>query len=174
MHKLASKCRYTPIRVYSSARPLRLEDEVLPDNVVNVTTKNLPRSRPQTLKLIVRGSRASEWSPMESRSIVADYLQLSKHRLTMLITTTAMGGVFMAPVPLNWSTLGYCALGTTLMSASANAFNHLLEAPYDAQMKRTQSRVLVTNRFSPLHAVSFAGTTSALGATALWIGTLTF
>ncbi|CAD5226467.1 unnamed protein product [Bursaphelenchus xylophilus] len=171
MHNLSpSVCRFLVSRIYCTARPLKAEYVVTPDNVVNVTTPNLPRSRPQTLKLIVRGSRASEWSQMAPRGLIGAYLQLSKHRLTMLITTSAMSGVVMAPVPLDWRTLGYCALGTTLMSASANAFNHLLEAPYDAQMKRTQSRVLVTHRFSPLHAFTFAGVTSVAGATALWLG----
>lgn len=77
----------------------------------------------------------------------------------------------MAPVEhINMGTLASCVIGTTLMSASANAFNHLLESPYDAQMKRTQSRVLVTNRFSPLHAFTFAGVTSAAGLGVLCMG----
>lgn len=88
----------------------------------------------------------------------------------MLITTSAMSGVMMAPGEMNWTTLGACALGTALMSASANSFNHLLEAPYDAQMKRTQTRVLVTHRFSPLHALTFAGVTSATGLGVLCTG----
>jgi protoheme IX farnesyltransferase len=67
-------------------------------------------------------------------------------------------------------TFAACTIGTMLMSASANAFNHLLEAPYDAQMKRTQSRVLVVHRFTPLHALTFAGVTSITGASLLWAG----
>ena len=49
------------------------------------------------------------------------------------------------------------------MSASANAFNQLLEVPYDSQMMRTQSRVLVLGRLSPLHAAKFAAAASVAG-----------
>ena len=58
---------------------------------------------------------------------------------------------------------GCCAVGTGLMSASANTLNQLLEVPYDSQMMRTQSRVLVLGRLSPLHAALFAATASATG-----------
>lgn len=88
----------------------------------------------------------------------------------MLITTTAVGGLMMSPAPFSWQVLGACTVGTALMSASANACNHLLEAPYDAQMKRTQARVLVIHRFSPLHALSFASVTAISGISLLWLG----
>ncbi|KIH50204.1 hypothetical protein ANCDUO_19719, partial [Ancylostoma duodenale] len=57
---------------------------------------------------------------------------------------------------------------TALLSSAANASNQLLEAPYDAQMKRTHSRVLVVHRFSPLHALSFAGVAAVFGAGTLY------
>ncbi|VDK53202.1 unnamed protein product [Anisakis simplex] len=68
------------------------------------------------------------------------------------------------------SSLFACVIGTTLLSACANACNHLLEAPYDAQMKRTQARLLVVHRFSPLHAAVFASVVASAGTCILWDG----
>ena len=74
----------------------------------------------------------------------------------------------MSPGVFSYAALGGCLVGTTLMSASANAGNQMLEAPYDAQMRRTQSRVLVINRISPLHAFVFANVTGWAGLAILW------
>lgn len=74
----------------------------------------------------------------------------------------------MSPGVFSYTALAGCLVGTTLMSASANACNQMLEAPYDAQMRRTQSRVLVIHRFSPLHAFVFANVTGLVGFTVLW------
>lgn len=49
------------------------------------------------------------------------------------------------------------------MSASANTLNQVIEAPYDAQMLRTQSRVLVLGKLSPLHATAFAAIAATTG-----------
>lgn len=106
---------------------------------------------------------------MEPRGLASAYLQLSKSKLTMLITSTAVAGFLMAPVTVSLVPLVACAAGTTLLSSAANACNQLLEAPYDAQMKRTQSRVLVVHRFSPLHALSFAGVAAVTGVGTLYL-----
>uniref|UniRef100_A0A0K0DMR5 Heme O synthase n=1 Tax=Angiostrongylus cantonensis TaxID=6313 RepID=A0A0K0DMR5_ANGCA len=98
------------------------------------------------------------WTKMEPKGLLSAYLQLSKSKLTILITSTGT---------LQLVVLAF--LGTALLSSSANACNQLLEAPYDAQMKRTQQRVLVVHRFSPLHALSFAGVTGMAGVYALYM-----
>lgn len=105
-----------------------------------------------------------------------------------LVVLTALLGYSMAPAPLEWSTLTWAMLGTTLCSAAANTGNQVmldpilythmytlvnclickfslfitynvltclfllslsivlfqwLEVPFDSQMARTKSRVLV-------------------------------
>jgi len=100
------------------------------------------------------------------------YLQLSKCRLTMLITATAVGGFFLpaASASAPFTTLGACIVGTTLLSASACALNNILEVPFDAQMKRTKSRVLVSKVLSDFHAFSFAGVSAFAGLGFLCLG----
>lgn len=122
------------------------------------------------INLILTDAPVDHWRQMKSKHLLADYFQLSKARLTALITTTAIGGYMMAPEAICLSSFMACACGTALLSACANACNHLLEAPYDAQMKRTQSRLLVVHRFSPLHAVGFACAAATAGMAVLWMG----
>jgi protoheme IX farnesyltransferase len=88
----------------------------------------------------------------------------------MLVSLTALSGTAMVPVPLNWSAVLACVVGTTLMSSSANTLNQYLEVPYDAQMKRTQNRVLVMHRLSSLEAITFAGLTALTGGAILYSG----
>lgn len=75
----------------------------------------------------------------------------------------------MSQSTLSWSFIP-CVVGTALLSASANAINQLLESPYDAQMKRTASRLLVVQRFTPLRAGTFALLSGCTGALTLWFG----
>ncbi|VDM95845.1 unnamed protein product [Thelazia callipaeda] len=159
-----------------------------------------PKSVENRLKLVIRPSPEDGWYLMENSGLFKSYLQLSKARLTAMVTVTAITGFIMAPVDFSLTSLLACSSGTALLSASANTFNHLLEIPYDAQMKRTQSRLLVIHRlikviefwdvrdyfiicfvrvykfimkkfrFPVIHAVSFAILAAAVGVTTLWIG----
>lgn len=88
----------------------------------------------------------------------------------MLITATATSGYLISSAPFSLSTFLACVGGTALLSSAANACNHLLEVPYDAQMKRTQSRVLVVHRITLLHALSFATVTAITGFGLLYAG----
>ena len=86
-----------------------------------------------------------------------EYYELTKPRVVMLITFTAVVGMFLATpgmVPLNALTLG--SLGITLMAASAAAINQLLDRHVDAQMARTCGRPLVTGTLSVAESSSFA------------------
>ncbi|KXN70787.1 protoheme IX farnesyltransferase [Conidiobolus coronatus NRRL 28638] len=65
-----------------------------------------------------------------------------------------MAGYAIAPGATNVATLLFTTLGTGLCIASANTFNQWVESPYDAQMARTRTRVLVKHSISPLHAFS--------------------
>ncbi|EPB75485.1 protoheme IX farnesyltransferase [Ancylostoma ceylanicum] len=149
------------------------EDEMpqaLREKRPSVEILDLGRRRPKKkeINLVVPETHLEQWTKMEPRGLISAYLQLSKSKLTMLVTSTAVAGVLMAPVSISAVPLAACAAGTALLSSAANACNQLLEAPYDAQMKRTHSRVLVVHRFSPLHALSFAGVAAICGAGTLY------
>ncbi|PIC48625.1 hypothetical protein B9Z55_007528 [Caenorhabditis nigoni] len=115
------------------------------------------------IDIIVTDQYLQQWYKMETKSLAADYLALCKSKLSLFVASTATCGFLMAPVPVAAAPLAAATIGTFLLSSAANSCNQLLEAPYDAQMRRTQSRVLVVHRFSPLHAFTFAGVTGMTG-----------
>ncbi|KAJ7178638.1 protoheme IX farnesyltransferase [Mycena crocata] len=101
-------------------------------------------------------------------TLVQNYANLSKARLSLLMTLTTMSGVALSPIPTTVPVLLSAALGTALCSASANTLNQLQEIPFDAQMARTRSRPLVRRSITPLHAAGFALVTGVAGPAILW------
>ncbi|RPA74273.1 mitochondria protoheme IX farnesyltransferase [Ascobolus immersus RN42] len=110
------------------------------------------------------------------------YLSLSKPRLSALVVLTTMVPYALYPLDpilstvateapsLNALTLLYLTSGTALCSASANAFNMIIEPAYDAQMTRTRNRPLVRKLLSTRNAILFAVGTGLTGATLLYYG----
>lgn len=113
------------------------------------------------------------WQPspsLEQNQLLSQYKKLSKFRLTSLVVITAMGGYAMAPAPFEPVSFLLCSLGTGLVSAAANSINQYHEVPFDSQMSRTKSRVLVTGNLTPLHAIGFAVVSAASGLGMLYYG----
>ncbi len=110
------------------------------------------------------------------------YLSLSKPRLSFLVVLTATAAYSLYPVPellapaatsttsLSTLTLLFLTTGTALSSASANAFNMLMEPEYDAKMSRTRNRPLVRKLVSPRSAMVFAVVCGMAGIGALYFG----
>ena len=78
---------------------------------------------------------------MTRSATLADYLQLTKPRITFMVVLTTLAGFYVASagamdVPLLLHTL----IGTALVVASSNTLNQLLERDADARMRRTQNR----------------------------------
>jgi len=93
------------------------------------------------------------------------YLQLGKSRLSTLVVVTALGGYVAAAQTHGFDVLPMLALwaGVYATAFSANALNQCLEVPYDAQMKRTQQRVLPRGAMSTTHAAIFGVLSGAAG-----------
>ncbi|HUR42388.1 MAG TPA: heme o synthase [Verrucomicrobiae bacterium] len=107
---------------------------------------------------------------------VREYYELCKPRVVMLITFTALVGMFLATpgmVPFDVLTVG--SLGITLMAASAAAINQLLDRHVDARMARTCGRPLVTGNLSVRQSLIFAAALGLAGFAVLaaWINWLT-
>lgn len=110
------------------------------------------------------------------------YLSLSKPRLSFLVVLTATATYSLYPVPqllstaatatpsLSALTLLFLTTGTALCSASANAFNMLMEPKFDAQMSRTRNRPLVRKLISTRGAVVFAVACGLVGTAGLYYG----
>ncbi|KAL1976695.1 hypothetical protein VTN31DRAFT_2977 [Thermomyces dupontii] len=121
------------------------------------------------------------------RRKLAAYFALTKPRLSFLIllSTTSAYGLYpistlldMDPSASQLPTLStstltflYLTVGTFMSSASANAFNMLLEPKYDAMMSRTRTRPLVRGLVSRYGAVIFAIASGVIGVSLLYVGT---
>jgi heme o synthase len=104
------------------------------------------------------------------------YLELTKPKVSLLIVFTAVVGMVLASpgmVPL--PALIFGTLGIGMASASAAAFNHVLDRHIDERMSRTRRRPLPTGHLLKGHAAIFAGLLGLGSMLVLWtsVGILT-
>src|SRR5215470_19766144 len=89
-------------------------------------------------------------------SLLHDYAELTKARITTLIVLTAWCGYFFAAHKsgvTSWSSgLIHALLGIAMVSSGTAALNEVLESRVDARMRRTSNRPLPAGRMSRLHA----------------------
>lgn len=111
------------------------------------------------------GSEGTAVRPEASeRGRAADFLELTKPRITLLVVVTALVGFYMAAgASAAIITLVHALLGTALVAGGASAFNMYLERNLDALMGRTSSRPLPAGRLQSGEALLFAVFLSAAG-----------
>jgi protoheme IX farnesyltransferase len=80
----------------------------------------------------------TETAPANAR--FADYLELTKPRLSLLSVLTAMVGYFSARPEHSPQRLLFLALGASLAAGGVAALNQWMESDTDARMHRTESR----------------------------------
>ena len=98
-------------------------------------------------------------SPPGARSlgaVVADYIALTKPRLSGLVLFTAAPGLLLAGRSLDWKTWVFALVGTAGTVGSANTINCVIERESDRYMARTAKRPLPTQRLESRHALVFA------------------
>jgi protoheme IX farnesyltransferase len=99
-------------------------------------------------------------------SLLRDYAELTKLRVTTLIVMTAWCGYFLAAQKsgissFSWG-LFHVLLGIGLVSSGTAALNEVLEHEVDAQMRRTAMRPLPAQRMSLRHA-AIVGFVASIG-----------
>jgi protoheme IX farnesyltransferase len=110
-------------------------------------------------------------APRGWRTVLGDYVSLTKPRIIELLLVTTFPVMFLAErgVPSVWLILA-TLVGGVLAAGSANTLNCYLDRDIDARMHRTENRPLVTGVISPRAAVVFG---VVLGvASFLWLGLL--
>lgn len=109
------------------------------------------------------------------RGVAADYFELSKPRITLMVVLTTLVGYMLAlRGPLVAPHLFATLAGTALVAAGASALNMLLERRIDALMLRTRTRPLPSGRLRPAEALAcgLALTSTGLAALAWAVGPL--
>jgi heme o synthase len=99
-------------------------------------------------------------------SVLRDYAELMKLRVTTLIVMTAWCGYYFGAhkagvSPLSWG-LFDALLGIGLVSSGTAALNEVMEQKVDARMRRTAQRPLPAGRVSVAHA-AIAGSLATVG-----------
>jgi protoheme IX farnesyltransferase len=108
------------------------------------------------------------------KSVVVNYIALTKPRIILLVLVTAVAGLVAEGSLLRDPVRAVVVLfAITLTAGSANAFNQYFERDLDARMERTRTRrPLPLRRVAPGRALAFAIGIGALAAALLFaIGT---
>src|SRR5580658_10578167 len=104
-------------------------------------------------------------------SLLRDYAELTKLRVTTLIVMTAWCGYFFGAhkAGISWISWGlfHSLLGIGLVSSGTAALNEVMEYKVDANMRRTAQRPLPAGRMSLFHA-TFIGLLATIGGSIMW------
>lgn len=111
---------------------------------------------------------AASWDRI--RATVADYVELTKPRIVIMILVTTVASAMIAaggsPSASIWLSL---LLGTAAIAGSAGAANQIWERKIDSEMTRTAGRPLPGRRVSPRQAIGFTGLLGVSGLAMLWV-----
>lgn len=107
-----------------------------------------------------------------TRSPLADYAELTKPRITLMVVLTALVGFVVASrAGVDGGTLWLALAGTGLVAGGASALNMILERETDARMLRTRNRPLPAGRLRSGEALAFGLLVTAAGLAVLGWGT---
>jgi len=107
---------------------------------------------------------ARPFSRIGARERAADFLELTKPRVTSLVLVTTLVGFYLGSKgPLDVALLLNTLLGTALVAAGTSALNQYVEREEDGRMLRTRRRPLPAGRLDPGHALLFAAVISVAG-----------
>lgn len=112
---------------------------------------------------------------LSKRSVLGDYAELFKLRVTSLIVMTAWAGCYMASARSSVSSLSWTLLnalwGIGLTSAGAAALNEVLECELDGRMRRTRNRPLPSGRMTLATGLVLGLAATIVGSAALALTT---
>jgi protoheme IX farnesyltransferase len=104
-------------------------------------------------------------------SRAADFLELSKPRITSLVVVTAAVGYALGAPVFQAGTFLAVLAGTALVAGGASVLNQYAERDLDARMLRTRHRPLPAGRLQPGEALTFGLLLSLSGLAVLAAGT---
>lgn len=92
-----------------------------------------------------------------SDTIFADYLELTKPGITMLVLASmVIGFILGSSAGIDFVMLFHAFIGTLLIAGGTAAHNQFIERDLDKLMVRTSKRPLPTDKIAPSHALLFS------------------
>lgn len=90
-------------------------------------------------------------------SLLADYLELFKPRVTLMVVITAAAGFYLGSLqsrvsPFNWQFVE-AMIGIAVVTCGSGTLNQALERHTDALMPRTRNRPMATQRIGLVHGL---------------------
>jgi protoheme IX farnesyltransferase len=113
---------------------------------------------------------AAASSARREASILGEYWELTKPRLSFLSVITAVVGYLVAQPRHDFVVLACLLAGTTSAAFGAGVINQWLERALDARMARTRHRPLPSGTVTPAAALAFGLTLAVFGPAILWWG----
>jgi protoheme IX farnesyltransferase len=99
-----------------------------------------------------------------THSRLADYVALTKPRISVLVLFTVGAGAFLAAgSALDVLVLLHAVVGTAFVASGASALNQFIERHSDNLMRRTESRPLPAGRLQPMEVLLFGSALAVVG-----------
>src|ERR1700758_2702792 len=99
----------------------------------------------------------------------AQYLALTKPRVTQLAVFCAVIGMFLATPDLpNWRVVVTATIGIWLLGSAGFAVNCLVEREIDSRMARTARRPMARGEITVMQTLVFSGIVGGLGMWTLY------
>ncbi len=111
-------------------------------------------------------TRTANEDALPDRLSKADWMALTKARLSLLVVITTLVGFIAAARStgnFDWWKLLHTTIGSALAAAAASVFNQLMEIEVDARMARTAGRPLPAQKISREAAFGLGWVLGALG-----------
>src|SRR5262249_57917620 len=124
----------------------------------------LPAAHRREPRMSAMNEIARSREPPAARTRLADFIELTKPRVTTLVLITTLVGFYLGSRgAVDLLLLLNTLLGTALVAAGTSALNQYVEREEDGRMLRTRQRPLPAGRLDPAHALVFATTISVAG-----------
>ncbi len=104
----------------------------------------------------------------QSRSFIADLLEITKVRLALSVVFSSVAGYFLGADQVDLLTVVLLFIGGYFMVGASNAFNQIIERNTDALMNRTKNRPIPSGRMSVPTAFAIASLLTASGVVILY------
>jgi protoheme IX farnesyltransferase len=120
----------------------------------------------------VSGARATTLAPARAaavRSVVSDYLEMTKPKVQSLLLFTTVTTMYVAGDPA-LDLVALTCLGGYLSAGGAGAVNHWYDRDIDAGMRRTADRPVASGRVPPRAALTYGLVLAALSVLVLAVG----
>ncbi len=141
----------------------------MPDTAHATPAADQPTAAPQH-HIQIHAPRAGA-----TASLLNDYIELFKVRVTGLVVMTAWAGFYLGSIRSGVSSvqpvLVEALLGIGLVSAGSSALNQAIERKLDAKMIRTAQRPMAAGRISLAHGIAVGLAAIAAGGTILALST---